>query len=444
MKSHAFVPAVEQAGELGTRRAKEPGERDARKEGRARRADVRVRRLQPVLGGDDVGPLLEQVRRQPDGHLVHEGRVVEVRAVRQTRRRRADEQRERMRLRRALLLELRAERLRLREQRLHQRHVQAVGGADLETAVEDAQRLLASADGVARDHDALVELAQGEIAVRDLRDDRHGDGAPGGVGGEEFLERGVLEVAHAAPEVELPPDDAHADVPDRRRWSAPRRGELLRESAPGSRRRSRRGSGTGRRGGSGTPRAPRARAGPPRAGRGCGRAPARSSPAAAGRRSSRATRPRQRGVHRASRPAGSAHRPGTRWSPATRAAGSPARGSIPRSARLGRLRRRGQGFVRSWWSPVGASVAGPPPARPRSRRAARGRMRTRAGGRSRGSRDGRRAHRAAHRRAPSATYVRRVGYLDSALRVMLALLPVPRDRRQAARRWRSVPPRAGL
>ena len=169
---------------------------------------------QTVLGGDDIGPLLEEIRRQAHGQVGQDRVVVQVRSLRKPRRLRSDEQRERVRLRGARLFELRAERLRLREQSFDLRHVEARRSADLEAAREDAERLLAGPDGLAGDQDAFVQLAQREIAVGHLRDEAHGDRAPAGVGGEELLQRGILEVAHAAPEIELPRSDAQADVVD--------------------------------------------------------------------------------------------------------------------------------------------------------------------------------------------------------------------------------------
>ena len=113
-----------------------------------------------ILGSDDIGPLLEHFRRQTHAQLVQQRGVVQARAVREPLRLGSDQQDECVRLRRARLLELRAERLRLCEQRLDLRHVQPRHGADLEAALEDAQRLLARLDGVAGDQDALVDLAQ--------------------------------------------------------------------------------------------------------------------------------------------------------------------------------------------------------------------------------------------------------------------------------------------
>ena len=108
--------ALEQARELAARGAEIGGQRDAREERRARRADVGVGGEQLPLGGADVGAPLEQVGRQARRHVGRDLLLAERQRRRQIGRQRlADEQLQRVLVERALAQRLgqrRASRLR--------------------------------------------------------------------------------------------------------------------------------------------------------------------------------------------------------------------------------------------------------------------------------------------------------------------------------------------
>lgn len=204
--------AAEQAVQFGAGAAERARQRDARKEGGARRADVGVGGTQLVFGGDDVGPIGQQVRRQPGRQVAHDAVVVQAGARQRLRQWLAGQQFQRMGLRGAGLFQVGAKRARLLPERLDLGQVQLRDRAHLVAPAEDAQRLLARGDGCARQRQPLIQFAQRQVAVGHLRDQAQRGGFGGGVRGQVVFQRGVLEAAHAAPEVQFPGRHAHADL----------------------------------------------------------------------------------------------------------------------------------------------------------------------------------------------------------------------------------------
>jgi hypothetical protein len=126
------------------------------------------------------------------------------RAAPRPARGRADQQRERIGRRGARLLQLDAERLGLLQQDLRLREVEARDRAGRVTQPEDPQRFAARVDRRAGQHDPLVDLAQRQIRVRDAGDDAQRGRLAGRVARQIALQRGRLQAAHAAPEIDLP------------------------------------------------------------------------------------------------------------------------------------------------------------------------------------------------------------------------------------------------
>ncbi|MNQ51168.1 hypothetical protein D3C85_651380 [compost metagenome] len=163
-----------------------------------------------MLDRDDVGTVGQQVGRQPGRQRAHDGVVVKPGLLRGQVQRRAHQQFQRVGLGGAGLLQLRAQRLGLLPQRFHLRQVQFRYGAHFEAAAEYAQRFRARFDRFAGEFQPLVQFAQRQVAVGDLGDQAQGGGARGGLRGQVVLQRGLVQAAHAAPEVQLPA--RHADA----------------------------------------------------------------------------------------------------------------------------------------------------------------------------------------------------------------------------------------
>ena len=149
--------ALEQARELAARGAEVGGQRDARKERRARRADVGVGGEQLLLGGAHVGPADEQVRRQAGGQVGRDLLPVERQRRRQVGRQRlADEQLQRVLVERALAQRLRQRDARALEQRLGLAEVELRRRAVVEAKLGEPRRLLARRQRLPRDAQQLV------------------------------------------------------------------------------------------------------------------------------------------------------------------------------------------------------------------------------------------------------------------------------------------------
>ena len=113
-----------------------------------------------------------------------------------------------MLLRGALLLQLRHQGLRLLVQHAHLGQVEPGGGAHIDAAAEDAQRLGAVVQRALRERQAFVGLLQGQPGVGGLRHQADRGALLRPAGGKVLAQRRVAEVAHAAPQVQLPAADA--------------------------------------------------------------------------------------------------------------------------------------------------------------------------------------------------------------------------------------------
>ena len=137
--------ALEQARELAARGAEIGGQRDAREERRPRGTDVGVGGEQLLLGGADVGPALEQLRRQA-GRQRRSGSAAASSGSgggRSAGQRLADEQHQRVLVERALAQRLRERGPRAFEQRLGLAVVELRRRAVVEAQLGEAGRLLA-------------------------------------------------------------------------------------------------------------------------------------------------------------------------------------------------------------------------------------------------------------------------------------------------------------
>ena len=117
-----------------------------------------------------------------------------------------------MGLRGACLLQLCTQGLGLVQQRLYLHQVETRSRADLDAAPKDAQCLFMAGDHAVGQCDPLVEFTQPVVAIGDIGEQYQLHGVACLVGGEVVLQRGVLKVAHAAPEIQLPGVDAQTDL----------------------------------------------------------------------------------------------------------------------------------------------------------------------------------------------------------------------------------------
>ncbi|MCY1527265.1 hypothetical protein D9M68_623260 [compost metagenome] len=187
-----------------------------------------------MFGRDDVGAVDQQRRRQAGRQVAHDGVVVQPRRQLGQIQRRAKQQFQRMGLRRAGLFQVRAQGLGLLPQRFDLGEIQLRDGADFVAAAENAQRRFARGDGLAGQRQAFVQFAQRQVAVRHLRDQAQRGRAGGGVGGQVVLQRGVLQVAHAAPEVQLPAGHAEPHLVLARDLRLPGEVQVARHAGAGS------------------------------------------------------------------------------------------------------------------------------------------------------------------------------------------------------------------
>ena len=204
-----LAAAVKQAAQLGAGGAQRACKRHAREKRRTRCADLRLGRPELVLGGHDVRALGQQVGRQAHAQWRHlQG--VQAHGGRCWPHRRTHQQRQGVGLLSAGLLQLGAQCLGLREQRLHLGKVQPRCGPDVHAPLKYAQAFLAAGDGLVRQQQALLQLTQRQFTLGDLCDQTQRDGAPGRIAGQVVLQGRVVQAAHAPPEVDFPAGQAQS------------------------------------------------------------------------------------------------------------------------------------------------------------------------------------------------------------------------------------------
>ena len=205
-----LAAAVKQAAQLGAGGAQRACKRHAREKRRTRCADLRLGRPELVLGRHDARALHQQVGGQACAQRwqVH---CIETRVGRWIHRG-ADQQRQGVGLLSAGLLQLGAQCLGLREQRLHLGKVQPRCGPDVHAPLKYAQAFLAAGDGLVRQQQALLQLTQRQFTLGDLCDQTQRDGAPGRIAGQVVLQGRVVQAAHAPPEVDFPAGQAQAHL----------------------------------------------------------------------------------------------------------------------------------------------------------------------------------------------------------------------------------------
>ena len=210
-KRPGLAAAVKQAAQFGAGGAQRACERHAREKRRTRCADLRLGRPELVLGGHDVRALGQQVGRQAHAQWRHlQG--VQAHGGRCWPHRRTHQQRQGVGLLSAGLLQLGAQCLGLREQRLHLGKVQPRCGPDVHAPLKYAQAFLAAGDGLVRQQQALLQLTQRQFTLGDLCDQTQRDGAPGRIAGQVVLQGRVVQAAHAPPEVDFPAGQAQSHL----------------------------------------------------------------------------------------------------------------------------------------------------------------------------------------------------------------------------------------
>ncbi len=195
----------EQAAKGRAGRAKGACQRDARKEGRARGADVRVFRAQHGFGLQDIRAALQQIRRQPRRNVGEDRCGAQLGGRRQVERQRlADQQYERV-------LGLRAQPdlggvigLSLFHGGLRQAQVQFRRGACVVLQLYDGVGRLRRLQGVLRHRELLIKRKRGEVLVGDLRHQQDLRGLARMRTRQVLLERSIGQALKAAEEVNLP------------------------------------------------------------------------------------------------------------------------------------------------------------------------------------------------------------------------------------------------
>jgi hypothetical protein len=184
--------------------AERAGERQRREERRGGDADLGVRRGDAPLGRRDVGPALEQRRRQPGrdhGELCH---VARLRSNREVGRGDADQQRDRMLELRALHADVDRLRQRALQLRVGLDHVGARADPGAVAVLGQRQRFLERLRRVLEQLALRIEHAQLEIVRRQLRlqrEPRRGEIACA------RLHRGLVRLerpAQASPQIDVP------------------------------------------------------------------------------------------------------------------------------------------------------------------------------------------------------------------------------------------------
>ena len=174
-------PRARSGDEIGELRALHPrgrGQREGRKERRARNADLCVGGDQPFLGLPDVGAPVDQARRQPRRRQRHErqGEDVPGELLRgQLELEPPGELRKLVLDERAVARNVAALHLRVGERRLRLVDIELGRKTRVEARLGDLERLAPRADGVVEHRDLGVERAQREISLRDAAGERDGD-----------------------------------------------------------------------------------------------------------------------------------------------------------------------------------------------------------------------------------------------------------------------------
>ena len=269
-------PPWKSPSRLGAGGPARAGQRDAREEGGAGRADAGVGGLEGVLGRQDVGALQQHLGGDVAVPGGHDAGAVEGAGGRDLGRdRAADQHLQGVPGAVALLLELGhgdAGRLDL-----------GVGGGEVEVA--DPPGLGGAADQVARrgqgvqrgagQHRLLVEGPGGQVGGGHLGHQRDLERLLRLLGGEVDLQRGVGQALDPAEEIELEGGQAEPDLPGVGDGGAAGGGQVGRDALPGHRAAGGHHGQPLRPAGSGTGRAPGPRWRRRCAGRGCAPAPRR-------------------------------------------------------------------------------------------------------------------------------------------------------------------------
>ncbi|MCG3185955.1 MAG: hypothetical protein IOMNBAOH_00501 [Rhodocyclaceae bacterium] len=208
----ASAAALEQAFELAAGATEAGRQHDARKECGPRGADMGRRGLESVLGGEHVGAVGEQIRRQTGRQCPREAIIGNGQRGRRQCDRRTEQQYQCVVVLLAQALQAGAFGARLGQQRFRLRGVDLRRRAQFVAAAGDALRVLATGDGASGERDAIVEFALEQIGVGHLRHQAQRHRAARRLGGEIGLQRRVLEVGQPPPEVQLPGSQVERDL----------------------------------------------------------------------------------------------------------------------------------------------------------------------------------------------------------------------------------------
>lgn len=202
---HAAVPALNRPAQRRARGAERARQRNLREERRARRADVRIRGQQRLLGLHHVRTTRQQVRRQPGRHVRQQVLRIERHARRQiVRQRLADQQHQRVqRLRAGSRLRLLVRERRL-DHRLRLTQLELGARAVVELQLGQVVRCLRGLQRVLRDLQQIIGRQQRQILIRDLRHQRDLGRLPRVRRRQVLRERLILQALHAAEQVEFP------------------------------------------------------------------------------------------------------------------------------------------------------------------------------------------------------------------------------------------------
>jgi hypothetical protein len=180
------------------------GQRDARKERGPGRADVGIGGNQLLLGGADVGPPDQELRRQAGRHVDRQLPLVERQRRRQVSGKGlADQQLQRVLVERALAQRQGERGARAFEQRFRLPVVELGRRTVIEAQLDEAGRFLARRQRLLGDGDLLVVGQQGEIGGRDAGNQADLHRLSRFRGRQVLVQRRLAQGADAAEEIEL-------------------------------------------------------------------------------------------------------------------------------------------------------------------------------------------------------------------------------------------------